>query len=58
VVRTVEFVSGRLSYILQGRWCNIITLNVHAPCEVKGNDVKDSSMKTRMCYLINFVSMI
>jgi exonuclease III len=44
VVRTVEFISGRMLYIiLRGRWCNIIVLNVHAPCEDKGDDVKDSS---------------
>jgi hypothetical protein len=43
VVRRVEFISGRMSYtILRGRWCNIIVLNVHAPCEDKGDDVKDS----------------
>jgi hypothetical protein len=28
--------------ILRGLWCNIIVLNVHAPCEDKGDDVKDS----------------
>ena len=33
-VKRVEFVSGRVSYIvLRGRWCNIIVLNVHAPSE-------------------------
>jgi hypothetical protein len=32
-----------MSYIiLRGRWCNIIVLNVHAPCEDKSNDIKDS----------------
>jgi hypothetical protein len=32
-----------MSYIiLRGRWCNIIVLNVHAPCKDKGDDVKDS----------------
>jgi hypothetical protein len=32
-----------MSYlILRGRWCNIIVLNVHGPCEDKGHDVKDS----------------
>jgi hypothetical protein len=32
-----------MSYIiLRGRWCNIIVLNVHAPCEDKSADVKDS----------------
>jgi hypothetical protein len=39
----VEFVSDRMSYIiLRGRWCNIIVLNVHTPCEDKGDEVKDS----------------
>ena len=42
-VQTVEFVSDRVSYIvLRGRWCNIIVLNVHAPCEEKSDDSKDS----------------
>jgi hypothetical protein len=32
-----------MSYIiLRGRWCNVIVLNVHTPCEDKGDDVKDS----------------
>jgi hypothetical protein len=29
--------------ILKGHWCNNIVLNVHAPCEDKRHDVKDSS---------------
>jgi endonuclease/exonuclease/phosphatase family metal-dependent hydrolase len=42
-VMRVEFISDRLSYIiLTGRWCNIIVLNLHASCEDKGDDVKDS----------------
>jgi exonuclease III len=42
-VRRVEFISERMSYvILRGRWCDIIVLNVHAPCENNGNDVKGS----------------
>jgi hypothetical protein len=42
-VRRVEFISDRMSYIiLRRRWCNIIVLNVHAPCEDKGDDEKDS----------------
>jgi hypothetical protein len=42
-VRRVEIISDRMScIILRGRWCNIIVLNVHAPCEDKGDDVKDS----------------
>jgi hypothetical protein len=32
-----------MSYIiLRGRWCNIVVLNVHTPCEDKGDGVKDS----------------
>jgi len=35
-VKRVEFVNDRLSYIVvRGRWCNIIVLNVRAPCEDK-----------------------
>jgi hypothetical protein len=42
-LRRVEFISDRMSYIiLRGCWCNIIVLNVHAPCEDKEDDVKDS----------------
>jgi hypothetical protein len=41
-VKKVEFISHSTSYIiLRSRWCNAI-LNVHAPCEDKGDDVKDS----------------
>jgi hypothetical protein len=28
--------------ILKGCWCNIIVVNVHAPCENKSDDIKDS----------------
>jgi hypothetical protein len=32
-----------MSYrILRGCCCNIITLNVHTPCEDKSDDIKDS----------------
>jgi hypothetical protein len=42
-VTRVQFISDRMSYIiLRGRWCNVIVLNVHAPCEDKGHDIKDS----------------
>jgi hypothetical protein len=42
-VKTVEFVSDRMSYIiLRGHLCNIIVLNVHAPSEEKSDDSKDS----------------
>jgi hypothetical protein len=35
-----------MSYIiLRGRWCNIIVLNVHAPCDYKIDNVKDSFYK-------------
>jgi hypothetical protein len=38
-VRRVEFISDTTSYIiLRGRWCNIIVLNVHGPCEDKGDE--------------------
>jgi hypothetical protein len=40
-VKTVEFVSDRMSYIvLRGRWCNacIIVLSEHAPSEEKRDD--------------------
>jgi exonuclease III len=41
-VRRVKFIGDRMSYIiLRGRWCNVIVLNVHAPCEDKGDDEKD-----------------
>jgi hypothetical protein len=34
-VKTVEFVSDKMSYIiLRGRWCHIIVLNVHAPTSI------------------------
>jgi hypothetical protein len=42
-VRRVESVSDRMSYIkLRGRWCNIIAVNVHVPCEDTSDDIKDS----------------
>jgi hypothetical protein len=45
-VRRIEFVSDRMSYIiLRGRWCNIIVVKVHAPCEDTSDDIKDTSMR-------------
>jgi hypothetical protein len=42
-VMRVKFVSDRMSYIiLEGRWCHIIVLNVHALTEDKIYDVNDS----------------
>jgi len=37
-VKRVEFDNDSLSYtVLRGCWCNIIVLNVHAPCEEKSD---------------------
>jgi hypothetical protein len=59
VVMRVEYVNDRMSYvILRGRWCNIFVLNVHAPCEDKGDDVKDSFYKELDVYLISFLGTI
>jgi hypothetical protein len=42
-VRRVEFLSDRISYIiLRGRWCNVIVVNVRAPCDGTGDDIKNS----------------
>jgi hypothetical protein len=41
--RRVEYISDRTSYIiLRGRWCNVIVLNLHAPCEDKRDDIKEN----------------
>jgi hypothetical protein len=29
--------------ISRGRWCNIIVINVHAPCKDTSDDIKNSS---------------
>jgi len=40
-VKTVKFVSNKMSYVvLRGRWCYIF-LNVHAPSEEKTDDSKE-----------------
>jgi exonuclease III len=58
-VRRVEFISDRMSHIiLRGRWCNIIVLNVHAPCEDKGDDVKDSFFEELGRVFISFLGTI
>jgi exonuclease III len=45
-IRTVEFITDRISYIiLRDCWYNIIVLNVHAPRENNGDDVKTASMR-------------
>jgi hypothetical protein len=48
----VEFISDRTS------WCNIIVLNVRAPCEDKSDDVHDSFYKELSMFLISFLGMI
>jgi hypothetical protein len=54
-VRRIEFVSDRMSYIiLRGRWCNIIVVNVHAPCEDKSDDVKDNFYEKLGCVFDRF----
>jgi len=45
-VKKVVFFSIRMSHVvLRGRWCNIIVLNVHAPCEEKSGNSKDIFMR-------------
>jgi hypothetical protein len=39
-----------MSYlILRGSWCNVVVLNVHAPCEDKGDDVNGSFYEELGC---------
>jgi len=41
-VKTVEFVSDRLSYmVLRGRWRNIIVVNMHVPSEERSDESED-----------------
>jgi len=57
VVKTVDFVSDRMSYIvLRGCWCNIIVWNVHAPSEEKSDDSKDNFREELEQILIIFPS--
>jgi exonuclease III len=43
VVKRVEFVSDRMSYIISnGPWCDIILLNVYDPNEDEGHAIKNS----------------
>jgi exonuclease III len=54
-VRRVEFISDRMSYIiLRGRWCSIIVINVHAPCEDMSDDIKDSFYEELGCVFDQF----
>jgi hypothetical protein len=51
----VGFISDRRSHIiLGGHWCNIIVLNMHAPCEDKGKVVKDSFYEDLGCVFDQF----
>jgi hypothetical protein len=59
LVRRLEFISDRQSYIiLRGCWCNIIVLNVHIPCEDKGNYVKDSFYEELWRFFDQFPSYV
>ena len=42
----MEFISDHVPCItLNGRWCDITVLNVHAPSEDKDDDIKDGFYK-------------
>jgi hypothetical protein len=44
-----------MSYItLRGRWCNIVVLHEHAPCEDRSDDVKDSFYEEQGCVFDQF----
>jgi hypothetical protein len=52
----VEFISDRMSYIiLRGRLCNVIVLNVHAPCVYKRDDENNSFYEKLGRVLISFL---
>jgi hypothetical protein len=54
-VTRVEIVSDRMLYIiLRGRWCNIMFVNVHIPCEDESDDVKDSFYEELGCVFDHF----
>jgi hypothetical protein len=58
-VKRVEFVSGRMSYIIpRSRWCHIIVLNVYAPTEDKTDEVKDSFYEELECVFENSLNTI
>jgi hypothetical protein len=53
----MEFISDRMLYmILRGRWCSVIVLNVHSPCEGKEDVVKDSFCEELGCVFDQFPS--
>jgi hypothetical protein len=50
VLKIVEFLSNRLSYILlRSHWYSIIVLTVHAPTKDKTDDVKDTCYEEMGC---------
>jgi hypothetical protein len=54
-VKRVQFVSGRMSYIIQrGHWYDIIILNIHAPAEDKIDDMKASFYEELECVFDKF----
>jgi hypothetical protein len=45
-----------MSYIiLRGGWCNIIVVNVHAPCEDTSDDIKESFYEELGCVFSQFL---
>jgi hypothetical protein len=52
-IKRVQFVSGRMPYIILGGRCNIIVLNVHASTEDKCDDTKDNFYEELQVYSIN-----
>jgi hypothetical protein len=58
-VKTVEFVSDRMSYIiLRGCWSDVIVLSVYASTEDNADDVKDSFYEELDVCLINSLNTI
>jgi hypothetical protein len=53
-IKSIEFVSDRMSYIiLRGHWCDIV-LNIHAPTNDKIDDVKDTFYEELECVFDKF----
>ena len=51
-VKTVQFVSDRLSYIVpRVCWCNIIVLNVHVTSEEKNDDSNGKFFRFSVIFL-------
>jgi hypothetical protein len=55
VVKKVEFVSDRISYIiLRGYWCHIISYHCSCPIEDTNDGVKDSFYEELECVFKKF----